>query len=142
MAIVATAHPLGLYLEAFSNGYESGDFALIGLKVVRAHGFVFLLVLGKATADLVKAFLSGVKPPLEVLDLLIVLLVSFIEGLEEAVNEAPQVFGSHFKDSQCSGHGPWGEGEREGGGILGFLSWWWYGKGGGRGDRGLVGKVD
>ena len=142
MAVIATAYPLGLHLEAIGDGNESGDFALIGLEVVGAHGFVLLFILSEATADLVKTFLGGVEPPLEVLDLLVVLLVTFVKGLEEAINEAPQVFGGHFKNGQCGGCGSGREGEREGGSILSFLNRWWYGEGRGRGCRGLVRKVD
>ena len=127
MTIVTMAHPLGLHLEAVGDWNEGCDFALIGLEIVGMHGLVLLFVLSETGADFIKTFFGSVKPPLEVLDLLVVLLVAFVKGLEETINEAPQVFGSHFKNGQCSGHGSWGEGECEGGSILGLFDWWWYG---------------
>ena len=142
LAVIATAHPLGLHLEAISDRDEGRDLALIGFEIVGAHGFVLLLILGKVIADLIKTFLGSVKPPLEVLDLLVVLLITFVEGLEEAINEALQIFRGHFKNGQCSGHGSGREGEREGGSILSFLNRWRYGERRGRGDRGLIGEVD
>ena len=142
MAVIATAYPLGLHLEAVGDGNESGDFALIGLEVIGVHGFVLLFILSEAIAGLVKTFFGGIEPPLEVLDLLVVLLVTFVEGLEEAIHEAPQVFGGHFKNGQRGGRGSGREGEREGGCILSFLNRWRYGERRGRGHRGLVRKVD
>ena len=138
MAVIATAHPLGLHLEAVGDRDEGCDFALIGFEIIGAHGFVLLFILGEAIADLIKTFLGGIEPPLEVLDLLVVLLITFVEGLEEAINEALQVFGGHFKNGQCGGRGSGREGEREGGSILSFLNRWRYGERRGRGHRGLV----
>ena len=137
LAIIATMHPLGLHLEAISDRDEGHDFALIGFEIIGVHGFVLLLILSKAGADFVKTFFSGVKPPLEVLDLLDVIFVAFVKGLEEAVNKAPQVFRSHFKNSQRSGCGSWREGECEGSCILDFLGRWWYGQGHNGGGRGF-----
>ena len=122
------AHPFGLHLEAVSDWNEGCDLALIGFEIVRVHGFVLLLVLGKAGADFIETFLDGVKLPLEVLDFFGVVLVAFVEGAEKTIDEAPQIFRGHFKDGQHCGSGPWGEGERKRGGVLlSFIDRWWYG---------------
>ena len=91
LAIVVMAHPLGLHLEAVSDGDEGSDFTLIGFKIVRVHGCVLLFILCKLSTDLSKALLSSLKPPLEVLDLLHVIFVMLIEGVEEAIGKALQV---------------------------------------------------
>ena len=126
LAVIAMAHPLGLHLEAIGDGDEGCDLTLIGLKIVGTHGFILMLVLCKLSTDLIEAFLSGIDLPLEVLDLLSMVFVMLVKGLKEAIDEAPQVFRGHLKDSQRSGRGSWGEGEREVGGILGFFDRWWY----------------
>ena len=130
--------PLGLNLISLGDGDECGNFALIGLEIVRVHGLIGDLILCKVSADLVKAVFSGVKSSLEVLDLLGMVFVAFIEGAEEAIYEALQVFGSHFKNGQRGGYSSWGEWECEIGGILGFFGQWWYRQGSDRGRRRFV----
>ena len=105
LAIIATVHPFGLDLESLCNGDECGNLALIGLEIVGAHRFVLLLVLGKASTDFIETSFGGIKPPLKVLDLFGMVLVAFVEGAEEAIDKAPQIFRGHFEDSQRCGCG-------------------------------------
>ena len=89
LAVIVMAHPLGLHLETISNRYKDGDFTLVGFEVVGMHWFILLLVLGKATTDLIEAFFSSVELPLEFLHLLGMLFVAPVEGLEKPIDKAP-----------------------------------------------------
>ena len=109
MAVIVTVHPLGLHLKTIGDRDKGCDLALIGFEIVGMHGFVLLFILSEATTDLIEAFFGSINPPLEVLDLLSVVFVPLVEGLEEAIDEAPQIFRGHLKNGQCSGRGSWEE---------------------------------
>ena len=67
VTIVSTSHPFSLDLESLCDGDECGNFALIGLEIVRTFRLVRSLVFGKAGADLTKALLGCLESSLDLL---------------------------------------------------------------------------